>query len=104
MSVPVKLLLSCNFKPGIEEAKTALAYLTQDFTESMREAGIDLLDVWYTVYGSWPKIRMSFLCQEPEDMQTYLVSTEWLDLKKRLLLHVHTLELKVVIAKDQFQF
>ena len=96
--------MSCNLKPGIEEAKTALAYLMQPFIESMREAGLELWDVWYTVYGTWPQIRMSFICQESEVLQSFIHSQEWQILKRRLSQHIQELKLKVVISQEHFQF
>lgn len=104
MSVPVKLLLSCNIKPGTEEAKEAFAYLTQEFPASMQEAGLELTDAWYTVYGTWPQIRMSFICQKVAEMRTFLHSKTWQTLKNRLLNHALDYEQKVVFSHDHFQF
>ncbi len=104
MSVPVKLLLSCNIKPGIEEAKIAFAYLTQEFPTSMREAGLELSDAWYTVYGTWPQIRMSFICQEAAELQSFLHSDTWQALKRRLMNHIQEYKQKVVLSRDHFQF
>ena len=104
MSVPVKLILACNINPGVEEAKVAFDYLTQEVPARMHDAGLKLADAWYTVYGTWPLIRMSFTCQNPTEMQTFLHSHTWQELKIQLQNHTSEFEYKVVISRNQFQF
>ena len=104
MTVPIKFLVTCNLNPGREEAKTALVYLTQEFTECMREAGINLSEIWYTQYGSWPQIRLVFICQDSGILRSFLESNEWYSVRKELLQHVQELKYKVFKLKDRFQF
>jgi hypothetical protein len=104
VSVPIKFLISCNLRPGREKAKTALEYLTQDFTECLHEAGIHRVEVWFTVYGTWPHIRMIFLCEEPAALRSFLKSNEWKSVKNEVEQNTEALRYKVVVWKDHFQF
>jgi hypothetical protein len=104
VSVSLKLLISCNLKPDVEEAKGGLAYLAQEFPAKMREAGMDLYDMWYTVYGTWPQIRMSFVCSESTELKVFLQSREWAIIKKNLLQRIQAYDQKVVFSRDNFQF
>ena len=104
MTVSLKLLLTCNLKPDIEEAKVALAYVTQEFPVKMQNAGLDLEDIWYTVYGTWPQIRMSFLAQDPEALRTFLRSEKWETLRGELYQTIHNLTEKVIVSRDRFLF
>ena len=104
MTAPVKLILSCNIKPGLEEAKLAFVYITQEFPKSMRNAGLELSDAWYTVYGNWPQIRMSFMCREITELRTFLYSKTWETLKRELLHHAVDYRQKVVLSQDHIQF
>jgi hypothetical protein len=104
VSVSLKLLLTCNLKPDIEKAKVALAYVTQEFPEKMQNAGLDLEDIWYTVFGTWPQIRMSFLTQDPESLRTFLHSEKWEMLRGELQQKIHNYTEKVIVSRHRFQF
>ena len=104
VSVPLKLIITCNLKQSGEEAIASLAYLKREFSVRMRDAGLDMTNIWLTIYGNWPHIRMIFNCKDPDTLGLFLASKDWIMLKEELLLHTVALKHKVVISRDNFQF
>ncbi|MDF1513054.1 MAG: hypothetical protein P1S60_04525 [Anaerolineae bacterium] len=103
MAIPVKFILSCNLPSGVEEAKSALAFLTQQLPEKLRGAGLELQDVWHTVYGSWPQLRMMYYCPDVEMLRAFLVTKSWQLLKVQILQHVQGYQQKVIVYQARFQ-
>ena len=101
MSVPVKLMLTWDIKPGHE--KTYFAFITQEFPTALQQAGLELSDAWYTVYGAWPQVRMGFVSENLQNVEDFLASTLWLRLKHQLLAYIQEYHQKVVPARSGFQ-
>jgi len=100
MSVPVKLMLTWDIKQGQEKS-----YFTfiQELSVALQQAGLQLSDAWYTLYGPWPQISMGFLSEDLQSVETFLVSELWLRTKHRLLAYIQGYSQKVVPARSGFQ-
>jgi hypothetical protein len=60
-------------------------------------------EAWYTLYGGGPQIVTAGVTENPEKMREILDSSEWEELKSRLLEYVTNFEYKVVPATGRFQ-
>ncbi len=100
MGVPVKLLMSWDIKQGQEKS-----YFTfiQEFSAALQQAGLQLSDAWYTLYGPWPQISMGFVGEDLPSVEAFLVSELWLRTKHRLLAYIQGYRQKVVLARGGFQ-
>ncbi|HQE93638.1 MAG TPA: hypothetical protein PLH19_12810 [Anaerolineae bacterium] len=100
MSTPVKLVLTWDIKQGQEKS-----YFTfiQEFSTALQQAGLELSDAWYTLYGPWPQISMGFVGEDLQFVEAFLISEPWLQAKHRLLAYVQEYHQKVVPARSSFQ-
>jgi len=94
-------MMTWDIKPGRE--KSYFTFITRDFPTTLRRHGFQLTDAWYTMYGSWPQVRMAFVGDDLHELQNFLVSDGWLDLKHRLLSYIQGYHQKVVPARGWFQ-
>ncbi len=101
MAVPVKLMMTWNIKPGEEEQY--FAFITQEFPLALQEAGFKLTDAWYTVYGDWPQVSMSFMGDGFSALESFLISEQWQELKARLLSYTQDYHQKIIRARGGFQ-
>ena len=101
MNEPVKLMMTWDIQPGRE--KSYFAFITQEFPTTLRRNGFQLTDAWYTMYGSWPQVRMGFVSDDLQKLNDFLVSESWLDLKHRLLSYIQGYRQKVVSVRGWFQ-
>ncbi len=101
MNEPIKLLMTWDIKPGQEE--TYFSFITQDFPLALRQVGLQLTDAWYTVYGDWPQVRMGFVAANVAEIERFLSSQAWDELKKELFKYVHNYYEKIVPAQGNFQ-
>lgn len=102
MAIPIKLLMTWDIAAGQEEA--CFAFIAQDLPVAMKEAGFELTDAWFTAYGNWPQVRIGFVSLELENLQRFLTSKVWRDLKKNLMPFTRNYRQKVVVARGGFQF
>ncbi|MBN1247176.1 MAG: hypothetical protein JXC32_05925 [Anaerolineae bacterium] len=102
MAIPIKLLMTWDIAAGQEEA--CFAFITQDLPDTMQQAGLELTDAWFTAYGDWPQIRIGFVSMELDELQRFLMSQAWRDLKKKLMPYTRDYRQKVVVARGGFQF
>ncbi len=100
MSAPVKLVLTWDIKQGQE--KSYFTYM-QEFSTALQQAGLELSDAWYTLYGPWPQISMGFVSEDLRLVESFLVSEVWLRTKHRLLSYIQGYRQKVVPARSGFQ-
>ncbi len=100
MSAPVKLVMTWDLKQGQEKS-----YFTfiQEFSAALQQAGLELSDAWYTLYGPWPQISMGFVSEDLQFVEAFLVSELWLRTKHRLLSYIQGYRQKVVPARGGFQ-
>lgn len=101
MSEPVKLMMTWDIKPGQE--KVYFPFITQEFPTALRQAGLELTDAWYTMYGTWPQVSMGFVSEDLPALETFLISERWLRVKHRLLGYVQGYHQRVIPAQRWFQ-
>ena len=101
MSEPVKLMMTWDIKPGQE--KVYFSFITQEFPTVLRQAGLELTDAWYTMYGTWPQVSMGFVSEDLPTLETFLMSERWLRVKHRLLGYVQGYHQRVIPAQGWFQ-
>lgn len=101
MSAPVKLMMTWDIKPGHE--KPYFAFISQEFPTILQDAGLQLSDAWYTVYGAWPQISMGFVSEEMQTVEDFLASELWLGVKHRLLSHIQRYQQRIIPARGGFQ-
>ncbi len=102
MDTQVKLILTWDIKRGQE--KHYFTFITQEFPNALDEAGFQLTDAWYTLYGDWPQVSMGFLGDDLLTLQGFLTSEPWLELKQRLLVYTERFTQKIITARGGFQF
>lgn len=101
METPVKLVMTWDIKPGKE--RPYFAFITQEFPEALQEAGLQLTDAWYTVYGNWPQVSVGIVGEDLESLEGFLASSQWQEIKQRLLSYIQSFRQKVVMARGGFQ-
>ena len=72
MSEPVKLVMTWDIKPRRE--KVYFAFITQEFPSVLQHNGFQLTDAWYTMYGTWPQVRMGFVSEDLQKLEDFLLS------------------------------
>ena len=97
----VKLLMSWDIRPGQEQ--TYFEFAMQTFAPAMMKMGWQPTEAWYTLYGEGPQILTAGVTDTSEKMREILDSSEWEDLKKRLLELVTNFQYKIVPATGRFQ-
>lgn len=101
MNTPVKLMMTWDIKPGHE--KKYFAFISQEFPAILQDAGLQLSDAWYTIYGAWPQISMGFVSEDMQIIEDFLASELWLNLKHRLLAYIQGYQQKIIPARGGFQ-
>jgi len=101
MNAPVKLMMTWDIKPGHE--KKYFAFISQEFPGILQDAGLQLSDAWYTVYGVWPQISMGFVSEDMQIVENFLASEVWLGLKHRLLAYIQGYKQKIIYARGGYQ-
>lgn len=101
MNTPVKLMMTWDIKPGNE--KKYFAFISQEFPTILQDAGLQLSDAWYTIYGAWPQISMGFVSEDIQIIKDFLASELWLGLKHRLFAYIQGYQQKIIPARGGFQ-
>jgi len=76
----------------------------REFGPAMSEAGLQLTDAWYTMYGDGPQVLAGGVTDTLERMREVLSSKEWRELEAKLLTFVDHYERRIVEATGGFQF
>ena len=97
----VKLLMSWDILPGKEQ--TYFEFAMKTFAPELMKMGWQPTEAWYTLYGDGPQIMTAGITDTVENMREILDSTEWEELRERLLEYVTNFEYKVVPASGRFQ-
>ena len=97
----VKLLMSWDIRPGQEQ--TYFEFAMQTFAPALMKMGWQPTEAWYTLYGDAPQILTAGITDSAEKMREILDSSEWEELRGRLLEYVTNFEYKVVPATGRFQ-
>ena len=97
----VKLLMSWDIRPGQEQ--TYFEFAMQTFAPELMKMGWQPTEAWYTLYGDSPQILTGGVTDSVDKMREILDSSEWAELRDRLLEYVTNFEYKVVPATGRFQ-
>lgn len=78
-------------------------FLSHKFLPGLSNQPLRITEVWYTLYGDWPQMRLGFVCGDLATGKKILRTKPWLDLKQQLLTFVENFRLKIVPARGNFQ-
>lgn len=102
MAYPVKLLMTWNIKPGREEAY--FQFIMEEFAVPFLEAGLQISDAWYAMYGPhYPQVMMGFIGEDMATMKRFLESQAWSTILQRLAFYVKDYRHKVIQTHGGFQ-
>lgn len=99
---PVKLLLEYDIPDQVQE--TYYRFVTGEFVPQVNRIGLELAEVWETVYGNYPRRLIVFVVQDQETCQEALGTEKFQRLEKKLLRFVTNYSKRIVPYKGQFQF
>ena len=100
-SVPVKLLMTWDIRPGQEQ--TYFEFAMQTLAPTLMKMGWQPTESWYTLYGHGPQILTAGVTDSLEEMREILEGAEGEDLKSRLQEYVANFHFKVIPASGRFQ-
>jgi hypothetical protein len=98
---PVKLLLSYDPRPDVQEAY--FEYVLGEFVPALERIGLPMCEAWHTAYGSYPLRLAAFLAPDLLTLQQVLRSETFHSLEARLQDYVVNYHRRVVEARMGFQ-
>jgi hypothetical protein len=98
----VKLLLEYDIPDEVQE--TYYRFVTGEFVPQVNRIGLELAEVWETVYGSYPRRLIVFVVQDQEACKEAVESEKFQRLERKLLRFVKNYSKRIVPYKGQFQF
>jgi hypothetical protein len=81
-----------------------MQFLRGEFGPGMAEAGLQLTDAWYTIYGEGPQVLAAGVTDTLEGLREILTSEEWQRMEAKLLTMVDNYQRRIVEATVGFQF
>jgi hypothetical protein len=97
----VKLLMSWDIRPGQET--DYFEFIVREFAPGIMQLGLQPTEAWYTVFGEGPQMLTGGVAEDINTMNRILSSTEWNELKEKLLSFVVNFQYKIVPATSRFQ-
>jgi hypothetical protein len=98
----IKLLMTWDIKAGRDQEY--MEFLMGEFGPAMAEAGLQLTDAWYTIYGEGPQVLAGGVTETLEGLRDILTSKQWQQLEAKLLTMVDNYQRRIVEATGGFQF
>lgn len=102
MDQSIKLVISYNMKPGMEEA--CHRYIVQELGSMLNEYGFRFTDAWYTAWGNGPQMMGGGLLDSPDVARELLLSKAWRDVIAGLDAYVDDFSVKLIQPAKSFQF
>ncbi len=99
---PVKLLLSYDIPP--EQQERYYSFVTGEFVPQANAIGLELAEVWETVYGDYPQRLIVFVAADRETANQALSSERFKRAERKLKRFVDNYTCRVVSYKSHFQF
>jgi len=99
---PVKLLLEYDIPDEVQE--TYYRFVTGEFVPQVNRIGLELAEVWETVYGDYPRRLIVFVAPDQEACQEAVGSDKFQRLERKLLRFVKNYSKRIVPYRGQFQF
>lgn len=98
----VKLLMTWDIAP--EQEQEYFEFVIREFIPGIQRLGLEPMEAWATVYGSYPQILVAMLAPDLPAALRALNSTDWASLREKLIGFVNNYSYKVVDARTGFQF
>lgn len=99
---PVKLLLSYDIPQDLQQ--TYFNFVTGEFVPQANSIGLELAEVWETVYGDYPQRLIVFVAQDAQAATQAVTSDRFKRMEKKLKRFVQNYSCRVVKYKSHFQF
>ncbi len=99
---PVKLLLSYDIPP--DQHESYYNFVTGEFVPQVNAIGLELAEVWETVYGDYPQRLIVFVAQDRESATHALSSERFRRIEKKLKRYVENYSCRIVNYRPHFQF
>ncbi|MCS7088219.1 MAG: hypothetical protein NZL91_05960 [Thermoflexales bacterium] len=77
-----RLVLSWNVRP--QEEAAYYEFIVQEFAPALSRVGIELEEVWLTLYGEGPQVIVSGNAPSREALQQMLETEEWKEIEAHL--------------------
>ena len=102
-SYPVKLLLSYDMLPDVQE--NYLQFMLGELVPTLQTLGVHMSGAWHTAYGDYPVRLVEFIIEDRQQLEAALINPLWTQLEERLLAYVINYSKKVVrLRENHFQF
>jgi hypothetical protein len=99
---PIKLLLEYDIPDEVHE--TYYRFVTGEFVPQLNRLGLELAEVWETVYGNYPRRLIVFVAQDQASCHEAINGEKYQRLERKLLRFVKNYSKRVVPYKGHFQF
>ena len=98
----VKILMSWDIAPGHEQEY--FEFVVREFLPGVQQLGFTLDGAWATVYGDHPQILIDAVLQDHLEAENLMHSDKWQSLFGQLQDFILNYSIKIVPARDSFQF
>jgi hypothetical protein len=99
---PVKLLLAYDIPDQVQESY--YRFVTGEFVPQVNRLGLELAEVWETVYGEYPRRLVVFVAGDEQSAREALDSDKFRRLERKLLRYVNNYSRRVIPFRSSFQF
>lgn len=99
---PVKLLLSYDIPHHLQQSY--YSFVTGEFVPQANSIGLELAEVWETVYGDYPRRLIVFVAQDVQAANEAINSDRFKRMEKKLKRFVQNYTFKIVKYGPHFQF
>jgi protein involved in sex pheromone biosynthesis len=99
---PVKLLLSYDIPQDLQQSY--YSFVTGEFVPQANSIGLELAEVWETVYGDYPQRLIVFVAQDAQTAYQAINSDRFKRMEKKLRRFVENYSRRVVKYRSHFQF
>ena len=98
----VKILMSWDIAPGHEQEY--FEFVVREFLPGVQQLGFTLEGAWATVYGDHPQILIDAVLSDHHEAEKLMLSDKWQSLFGQLQDFILNYSIKIVPARDSFQF
>ena len=99
---PVKLLLSYDIPRDLQQSY--YSFVTGEFVPQANAIGLELAEVWETVYGDYPQRLIVFVAQDVQAANQAVNSDRFKRMEKKLKRFVQNYSCRLVKYQAHFQF
>jgi hypothetical protein len=98
----IKLLMSWDIRPNRD--REYFEFMVGEFNPKITALGLEPIQAWLTMYGEdSPQIILEAKTNDLESMKRILATTQWAELKSRLLEYVDNYDQKVIRGRSHLQ-